>query len=854
MGSASDNNQAGLRPNIDAMHHFISWWFRGCARGAVEIGWTDPHDPRKWTFRRFELEDEELFTVAAAVNALPGVNVYFRVSTIDPDAPSGKTLDEHVVQIPGVHADIDNAQQMEQAAKVVSLVRPLGWTITGKIPTPRVQPYLRFDEPLDGLDPRERERARALNARLARLYGSDRSVVNPSRLMRLPGTIAWPMKPGRVAEMTEWHRPPDRAESYPLYWIERQLPDTDPPLLTQPQANAAPAAQPTSSIARVLRLDELIAHIKAGDHWHMNVVQVVAHWVGRGWSDAEISMAAKDFTLPGYTHEQTLAEVGKAIEGARRKWNRPNPVTGFEPAEEPAGPPPPLDLFADLDAGSPTLRADHLPRGLWPFVTDTAERMGVDPTAVALCSLVACASVITDDWKVQPKRHDRTWLESARIWAAIVGDPSVLKSPVIRAATRPVDLLDAQARQRHKEDTRRLNELQAEAKRDGRKGIAGSNKGAAPTPKLDRYLVEGSTVEALTEILRDDDDAKMRAPARKVLVRADELTELVASLDRYSHGNSKGSADRGAYLRLWNGGRYIYDRVGRGNFAVPNWSACVLGGIQPDPIRRLANQHDDDGLLQRFLFCVSERQGMGQDRPADEAAMELYEAIFPRLTALRPRQALDGKIQHVVLHSDAHVHREAIDALAMTLAAFPDHSGRLKATFGKWPGYFARLCLTFHLIEVAAAGARGEQEPFREVIPPETALRAARFMRGIVLPHLMRAEAVMFSSIQTGHARWIAGHILAHKLDQLSIRDVTRAYRPLQAPETRATLDAVLSSLVAVSWLDPEAPEPGKPPSMWRVNPAVHTTFAARAEDEKLRRDQVREAIAKNAEIARRGE
>jgi enamine deaminase RidA (YjgF/YER057c/UK114 family) len=29
-------------------------------------------------------------------------------------------------------------------------------------------------------------------------------------------------------------------------------------------------------------------------------------------------------------------------------------------------------------------------------------------------------------------------------------------------------------------------------------------------------------------------------------------------------------------------------------------------------------------------------------------------------------------------------------------------------------------------------------------------------MRDILLPHLLRAEAVMFATAQTGHARWIA--------------------------------------------------------------------------------------------------
>jgi hypothetical protein len=43
---------------------------------------------------------------------------------------------------------------------------------------------------------------------------------------------------------------------------------------------------------------------------------------------------------------------------------------------------------------------------------------------------------------VQPKRHDPTWTESARLWGAIVGDPSVKKSPAISKVTSSLRKLD----------------------------------------------------------------------------------------------------------------------------------------------------------------------------------------------------------------------------------------------------------------------------------------------------------------------------------------------------------------------------------------------------------------------------
>src|SRR5262249_42895034 len=78
------------------------------------------------------------------------------------------------------------------------------------------------------------------------------------------------------------------------------------------------------------------------------------------------------------------------------------------------------------------------------------------------------------------------------------------------------------------------------------------------------------------------------------------------------------------------------DRIGRGSFAVRNWSACFLGAIQPGPIARIAKEADDDGLLQRLMYCVPARQDTGLDRAPDHAAIERYEALFARLAALDP--------------------------------------------------------------------------------------------------------------------------------------------------------------------------------------------------------------------------
>jgi hypothetical protein len=256
----------------------------------------------------------------------------------------------------------------------------------------------------------------------------------------------------------------------------------------------------------------------------------------------------------------------------------------------------------------------------------------------------------------------------------------------------------------------------------------------------------------MDSVLRDDAEAKQRAPAGKVLVRQDEMGEFFANLDRYRAGG-KGGGDRGAYLRLYNGGRHVLDRVGRGAFAASNWSACFLGGIQPGPVRRIAREADDDGLPQRFMFCVPGAQGEGEDRVPDAEALARYDALFPALVGLRPAAAGPGGAPRpVVLHADAHRHREAVGKLARAMAAMPDASPRLKASFGKWPGLFARLALAFHLIDVADARARGTEGPYHMVATEEAARRfgpSAPMMPSRRPPRHLRTRAIRAPSRPT---------------------------------------------------------------------------------------------------------
>jgi hypothetical protein len=185
----------------------------------------------------------------------------------------------------------------------------------------------------------------------------------------------------------------------------------------------------------------------------------------------------------------------------------------------------------------------------------------------------------------------------------------------------------------------------------------------------------------------------------------------------------------------------------------------------------------------------------------------------------------------------------ALDGLLAALKAMPDTTARMRASLGKIPGIYSRLCLTFHLIECAVERMGNQLGRPLNVVGVGTAKRAMLYLRDVLLPHLGRAEAVMYLTTQTGHARWIAGFILSREFARVTRRDITRAYGDLRPPECARELTSVMAGLAAMGWVREDEPDnPARAPAAWSVNPHVHSLFAARAEEERERRKRSMEA------------
>ncbi len=200
-----------MTPDPEIMDRFLTRLFGNELRGLVELAWRDPQDGKLRHAQLFHLDDLDAFVAKAVeVNAHDGANAYIGAAIRKPDtAPFARTTDNDFLCAPAYWADLDDAEAVATARQKCGRAPANIGVITGRHPHPRAQLYWCCEEPIT--DP---GMLRETNGAIARALGGDPAVVNPGRIMRLPGSIAWPVKSGRVAEIVELQTWMDRPTSY----------------------------------------------------------------------------------------------------------------------------------------------------------------------------------------------------------------------------------------------------------------------------------------------------------------------------------------------------------------------------------------------------------------------------------------------------------------------------------------------------------------------------------------------------------------------------------------------------------------------------------------------------------------
>lgn len=298
--------------------------------GLIELRYGSPA-PNKSSY--FNLRDDGCADAAAfaASRSRAGDNVYVGVNPRKPTTDLRGSADDTDVEVAAWQfADIDKAESLHALGKLLRPQPPTYTVDTGTTPHRRPHLYWRLDELVWNM-PSWTERQRGI----AQNLGGD-SVINPSRIMRLAGTVNFPpqhkLQRGYAVERTtlktefdderEPVTPDEIAAAFPVQQSELR----DLPVIS--------SGQTTLSAMRPTRIHDLIEACRSGTEWHNNMIRLVAHLAALGRSSAEILALADHITLPGYTVQQTYRDMETALRGARSKWALPEPQDAPVEVEE----------------------------------------------------------------------------------------------------------------------------------------------------------------------------------------------------------------------------------------------------------------------------------------------------------------------------------------------------------------------------------------------------------------------------------------------------------------------------------------------------------------------------------------
>lgn len=302
------------------------------------------------------------------------------------------------------------------------------------------------------------------------------------------------------------------------------------------------------------------------------------------------------------------------------------------------------DDLPDIDEFDP----DLLPDSIRGWVSDISDRVQCPPDFPAVGAVIGLATTAGRKVAIRPKQRD-DWHEVGNLWGCIIGKPGVLKTPALSEALRPLHRLEAKAREEFEAEvsTWRIDQEVAKLNREAARQNAVKAAKAGNDFKKDglvlsedneptarRYIVNDTSVEALGEILRSNENG--------VCAYRDELRGLLQSLDK--EGNE---GARAFYLSAWTGKEaHTFDRIGRGlNLRVDATCISMLGSIQPSVmasyLRAAVENSGDDGLLSRFQLLVwpnTSGTWRNVDRFPDTASRQRAVAVFEKLDKLDPLQ------------------------------------------------------------------------------------------------------------------------------------------------------------------------------------------------------------------------
>jgi hypothetical protein len=444
-----------------------------------------------------------------------------------------------------------------------------------------------------------------------------------------------------------------------------------------------------------------------------------------------------------------------------------------------------FDPWAEYIAPEFPLRT--LPDAVRGFVENKSKEMGACPSAMAMSCLAVASAAIRHDATLSLNDHGQ-YIVRPRLWVLLAGAPSQKKSPVQSAAKKPLEMIEAR-------EKARVAAAWGALPVEERKALEKS--GDRPEPV--RFVVTDTTTEALAVIL-----SKQRPG---LLIDADELSQFIGQMDRYSGGKGGGSANRGFWLQAYTGGRHSEGRIGndkRKPVTVETTSVSLLGGVQPKRLAKMGDL-DSDGLLQRFLPVMMAKARMSE-RTFDPRPIALWNTICQRLTEV--------PASNLHLSPEAAEVRWRVEEVTFTM-------GQSEAEGEAWQGFVGKLLGVWGSLTLILHHLHGN--PPQGAVSGRIAELAEEVMRDFIIPHGLVFYRTVFQN-DAANQRSLATFIATRKTRTVKRRDISRGVKSCGGLSP-AEIGRRMEMFALGGWVEPTREWP--PPNEWIIRPGLAEIFQA---------------------------
>ncbi|MBL1320425.1 MAG: DUF3987 domain-containing protein [Methylophaga sp.] len=380
------------------------------------------------------------------------------------------------------------------------------------------------------------------------------------------------------------------------------------------------------------------------------------------------------------------------------------------------------------------MTSDLMPVPLREWLSDVSHRMQTPADFSTISALVVYGSVIGSGCAIRPKSVD-TWEVIPNIWGTCIGQPSVmLKTPSMQEVMHLLDRLQAEYGKVYEQE-RALSDaddfIRETILKDMKNKIkvAVTKKGNTPQDKSEEveflrseyaalksegnegaarrlFKTNESSIQSMT-VLQNQNE-------RGLLVFRDELTGLLVRWDRDDH-----SDERAYYLEGWNGnGSYTDVKIGRGLTDAKNICISLLGGIQPDKLKRYlyqAMKGNNDGLMQRLQLAVwpdvPKNWQLIDTVPNKEQKQHAYDLLatladIDFIQAGATQGEYDDRPYFKFNDEAQTIFNDWLTQL-QTVKIENEDNPLMVEHFGKFRSLMPSLALIFHCIDIADGTARG---------------------------------------------------------------------------------------------------------------------------------------------------